>query len=65
MGIFPLWLVLLDYLLGAIVWTLIGRSAAVGANRHAASLRHGRIVGSATNEKSWPTAQQATLAYSG
>lgn len=25
--IFPLWLILLDYLLGAIMWTLIGRSA--------------------------------------
>ncbi|MCY4049807.1 MAG: hypothetical protein OXF24_09485 [Hyphomicrobiales bacterium] len=25
--IFPLWLVLLDYLLGAVMWTLIGRSA--------------------------------------
>ena len=27
MGAFPLWLILLDYALGAIMWTLIGRSA--------------------------------------
>lgn len=27
MSVFPLWLVLLDYVLGAIMWTLIGRSA--------------------------------------
>lgn len=25
--IFPLWLILLDYVLGAIMWTLVGRSA--------------------------------------
>ena len=27
LGDFPLWLLLLDYLLGAIMWTLIGRAA--------------------------------------
>lgn len=27
MSAFPLWLILLDYVLGAIMWTLIGRSA--------------------------------------
>lgn len=27
MSVFPLWIILLDYALGAVMWTLIGRSA--------------------------------------
>ena len=27
MGIFPIWVIVIDYVLGAIMWTLIGRAA--------------------------------------
>lgn len=27
MGVFPVWIVVLDYLTGAMMWTLVGRSA--------------------------------------